>query len=423
MSAEELRTAIENISADIEQHKAVVKKLETERSLLQRQLNAVLDPVMRLPFEISSEIFIQCLPSNFLPEPGAAHIPMLFLNICSSWSHIAVSTPALWTAIHVQFPRPEGFGDVLEVWLQRARNRHLSISFRGRFDDGVATVVRQHAHQLNNLEMYYHQDGDDELDPLNSIAPGPFPKLQSLTIGTVSVDEGSPLFDPNPILDLFHLAPNFVECTFGKVTRLRRDLIPREPLVLPTLRRLKFGRSADDIESHDGILLYLTLPGLQVLSLPMSGLFASDLIAFLKRSLPPLRNLAMGEGRGDLDFTELEQCLRLLPTLTHLKMHNPDPALVRELFAALADSPPSFVPHLESLCIALYWDGLPQSSWVVLHRALSARRTYFTHFSMTCIAESPKPNAEICAAFRRLVADGMEIYIGFEEEQQNSIFL
>ncbi|KAJ7657481.1 hypothetical protein B0H17DRAFT_870855, partial [Mycena rosella] len=65
---------------------------------------AVRDPVSRLPLEISSEIFIQCLPSTSNPQPGARDIPMLLLNICNAWTDIALSTPALWEAIHIQFP-------------------------------------------------------------------------------------------------------------------------------------------------------------------------------------------------------------------------------------------------------------------------------------------------------------------------------
>ncbi|KAJ7762044.1 hypothetical protein DFH07DRAFT_707650, partial [Mycena maculata] len=95
---------IDKISVDIERQKEVQRTLEAKKILLRRQLNAFLDPVARMPLEISSEIFIQCLPS--LPVPGARRFPMFFLNLCKAWTAIALSTPALWSAIHVQFPRP-----------------------------------------------------------------------------------------------------------------------------------------------------------------------------------------------------------------------------------------------------------------------------------------------------------------------------
>ncbi|KAJ6483010.1 hypothetical protein DFH09DRAFT_1107161 [Mycena vulgaris] len=82
--------------------KRFLKKREnrkrSRKSAAQAQLNAILDPVARLPLEISSDIFLKCLPSR--PAPGAHHIPMLFLNVCNSWMDIVVSTAQLWATIH-----------------------------------------------------------------------------------------------------------------------------------------------------------------------------------------------------------------------------------------------------------------------------------------------------------------------------------
>lgn len=36
--------------------------------------------------------------SRFYPEPGARHVPMLLLNICSAWTDIALSTSTPWAA-------------------------------------------------------------------------------------------------------------------------------------------------------------------------------------------------------------------------------------------------------------------------------------------------------------------------------------
>ncbi|KAJ7853706.1 hypothetical protein B0H14DRAFT_3653704, partial [Mycena olivaceomarginata] len=92
---------IAKLDTEIESQKELLKKLERDKSLAQRQLNAARDPVARLPLEISSEIFVQSLAP--FPEPGALHAPML-RNICNAWSDIALSTPELWAAIHINFP-------------------------------------------------------------------------------------------------------------------------------------------------------------------------------------------------------------------------------------------------------------------------------------------------------------------------------
>ncbi|KAJ7757815.1 hypothetical protein DFH07DRAFT_742044, partial [Mycena maculata] len=103
-SVKELQTRIKNISIDIKRQKEVLKQLVADKSLAQCQLNAILDPVARLPLDISSGIFLQCLPP--LSQPRSTNIPLLLLNICHSWSQIALSTPALWAAIRIDFPRP-----------------------------------------------------------------------------------------------------------------------------------------------------------------------------------------------------------------------------------------------------------------------------------------------------------------------------
>ncbi|KAJ7472189.1 hypothetical protein FB451DRAFT_1036791, partial [Mycena latifolia] len=94
MSVPELQARLDEVSADIDRQKEVLRKLECSKSGLQSQINAVHDPVAKLPLEISSEIFILCLP--FPPKPGGRHPPMLFLSICHAWKDIALSTPALW---------------------------------------------------------------------------------------------------------------------------------------------------------------------------------------------------------------------------------------------------------------------------------------------------------------------------------------
>ncbi|KAJ7133555.1 hypothetical protein C8R44DRAFT_533661, partial [Mycena epipterygia] len=82
----------------------------------------------RLPLEISSDIFTHCLPTPSVPDPNTA--PMVLLAICRLWSHIALSTPLLWAAIHAKLPREcsdSELDKLLAIWLARARTLPLSI--------------------------------------------------------------------------------------------------------------------------------------------------------------------------------------------------------------------------------------------------------------------------------------------------------
>ncbi|KAJ7016647.1 hypothetical protein C8F04DRAFT_1341554 [Mycena alexandri] len=109
MSAEELQARIDAVSADIEKQKEVLKQLERDKSSLQRQLNNIHDPVARLPLEISSEIFLHCLPfGHFHEYQSQVHAaPILLLNVCNTWSDIVLPTPELWAHIRIDLRNEE----------------------------------------------------------------------------------------------------------------------------------------------------------------------------------------------------------------------------------------------------------------------------------------------------------------------------
>ncbi|KAJ7457909.1 hypothetical protein B0H11DRAFT_2319466 [Mycena galericulata] len=429
MSVKELKARIKKITADIEQQKEVLKKLEHRKSLVQRQLNNARDPVARLPPEISSEIFTQCLP--LLAEPGARNIPMLLLNICNTWTDIALSTPALWAAVRVDFPRPKGFRKLLRTWLQRARNRPLSLSLTNTSYQGVAPIIWRHGQQLKHLEVCYEKEDDDidieEIDILECTNPGPLPLLETLIIrrsSDLDMDE-YPAYCGSQILQILRMAPSLVECVFvcAYLVWYAVDDV-QETLVLPTLRRLMFGTDGEFPDSNDDILTRLSIPRLEALSLSMHPISFADVLSFLKRSSPPLQQLVLLDGVDPDELNQLVECLRLVPSLTHFDLWW-SMSRVDDIFAALAESPPHLLPNLRSLIFRLYEHGTPSESWETLLRALTARRTQLQSVHIKYVGVSAeyfkKPAPNILAALEELIADGMEIYIG--SETQNYLFI
>ncbi|KAJ6453154.1 hypothetical protein C8R45DRAFT_847260, partial [Mycena sanguinolenta] len=93
-SATILRARIDELSRAIEHQKRILRNLEKLRSDVRCDLNATLDPMARLPFDISSDIFALCLPDA--PRPHSDEAPIIFLNICRIWRDIATSTSSLW---------------------------------------------------------------------------------------------------------------------------------------------------------------------------------------------------------------------------------------------------------------------------------------------------------------------------------------
>ncbi|KAJ6477588.1 hypothetical protein C8R45DRAFT_1157408, partial [Mycena sanguinolenta] len=92
---------IVELDSEIGLQKKILEKLETDRICALRQLSAALDPVARLPREISSEIFLLSLAPS--PTAGKQDVPTALLRISNAWTDIALSTPRLWTTIHIHF--------------------------------------------------------------------------------------------------------------------------------------------------------------------------------------------------------------------------------------------------------------------------------------------------------------------------------
>ncbi|KAJ7486653.1 hypothetical protein FB451DRAFT_1026847 [Mycena latifolia] len=143
MSITELQTRIDAISAEITRQKEALTNLERSKIAAQRQLNAVRDPVARVPLELSSAIFIHCLPVR--QEPGVRHPPMLFLHVCHAWTDIALSTPALWAAMHAHGPKAD-LESLLTTWFKRAHSRPLSVSLPRGITPETTALMERHAH-------------------------------------------------------------------------------------------------------------------------------------------------------------------------------------------------------------------------------------------------------------------------------------
>jgi hypothetical protein len=62
---------------------------------------ALLSPARHLPPDVLQEIFLACLPTDRNAAMSATEAPLLLTCICSAWRALALSTPALWTSLHL----------------------------------------------------------------------------------------------------------------------------------------------------------------------------------------------------------------------------------------------------------------------------------------------------------------------------------
>ncbi|KAF8212121.1 hypothetical protein K438DRAFT_1805997 [Mycena galopus ATCC 62051] len=323
LSAMQLEARIVQLDAEIEAQQEVLQRLENSKCATQRQLNNIRDPVARLPLEISSEIFLQCRPSS--PTPDAHTAPMLLLRICSTWTDIALATPAVWATIHLDDHPSDRLLAVLQHWLKRARHSPVSISLHESLHDAVAIALGAHAKQIKRLALYQQHHYFSRLTP--------FPCLETLTIAA-RWKGSSNTFSLGTMMELLHLTPNVAQCIFEDIHI-----------------------SVDSHASNNAQISFFRI----------------------SRSSPPLRKLVLN--RGSNNGVRLGELLR-----------------DAKLFAALADSS-LLLPNLRILKI----------------RCPSLKDNELLHETQ------PRPNADVCNALRLVASDGMEIYIGDENDNYISL--
>ncbi|KAJ7133554.1 hypothetical protein C8R44DRAFT_900176 [Mycena epipterygia] len=402
-SATQLRTHIADLSSAIDLQKQVLRDLEQKRSDTRRELNDILDPMARLPLEISSDIFMHCLTTSE-PDPSAA--PMVFLSVCHLWSHVALSTPSLWAVIHAKLPRDDSESELdklLAIWLARARTLPLSISLRGSLDSnpGLCALVNRHAHQVQNLELYLVTGSG-----LKEITES-FPSLKTLTIGRKGDVNEFYSHSLNDCIGMLRAAPALIECTFDEIHYGETFNPGVAVFIHPNLKHLH-------LDGDSAILLeYLTLPGLESLSIPDFEISYDGFLAFLIRSSPPLQSLSMMLSPAESADGVIQRVLRILPQLTDLNLSGnfSDASILLE---ALAGSPQESFPHLCHLTVRRF--TIDHHQYEELVSMLSARRAShpspMQSFTFIFNGGRYRPAAHIIAAFQQLVADGMEIHIG-----------
>ncbi|KAJ7090838.1 hypothetical protein B0H15DRAFT_948602 [Mycena belliarum] len=134
-------------------------QLMEERARLSAHVDAhkaLRSPVRRLPLDIIQEIFVACIPTHRNCAMSALEAPVLLGRICRSWRDISLSTPRLWSKIHIVEPTCP-YNSVIAIfeeklalrlettktWLGRSGQCPLSISLQSTFDRTGFTLETQ----------------------------------------------------------------------------------------------------------------------------------------------------------------------------------------------------------------------------------------------------------------------------------------
>ncbi|KAF8175481.1 hypothetical protein K438DRAFT_1847783 [Mycena galopus ATCC 62051] len=202
------RARIALLESEISALENSIVALKNERQSVQARLSAYVYPVLTLPNEVVSQIFVHTLPPYPLPSSlWGSSSPTFLGQICQKWRAIAFSTPMLWRApsffvSSIWTPRDLSLAlnrgvALFETWLTRSGSCPLSIHLKDARSSGslvdlnpFVEIIVLHFTHLEHLELSV---GDEAVDPKN-LASGPpsMPILRSLKLGSWSVADCTP---------------------------------------------------------------------------------------------------------------------------------------------------------------------------------------------------------------------------------------
>ncbi|KAJ7149602.1 hypothetical protein C8R46DRAFT_1125609 [Mycena filopes] len=326
-----VRTRIADIDTRIVALQESIQQLSLERNSWKTHLDAYSYPVLTLPNELVSEIFLHTRV-NF-PRLSTLKAPLLLSWICRHWREIALSMPAFWDTLSIT--PPQNISDhpaklpMLETWLRRAGNRplFLALSFR-RLPAPPAFSMR---HFLEGLLLHRSRWEYLSLDvPFGDLhlLRGDMPSLRVLSLSVRNVDVNAL---GNAPVSVFDCAPKLekvsIHAQYGTL------------LVLPW-RQLKSLVLSAMCPYEVSDILRQTI-NLSSLAVDFTAADDEDVIALLQPTpIPPLLYLS----DLDVDSTDSEALVQFLdrialPRLTNLSIlstRDVQPSMVAELVARSA---------------------------------------------------------------------------------------
>ncbi|KAJ7612977.1 hypothetical protein FB45DRAFT_1036513 [Roridomyces roridus] len=386
-TAPELRVRIDELIDAISRQKEALRDLEHQLSSAQGQLNSLLDPMARLPLEITSDIFSQCswesaMRGLILPSPR-------LLGGRTSNADIHDTT----------------FVDLLQLWLPRGGDLSFSLSLHQIDSErihSIFNVLQDHAHRVHNLHIF-------DIMNIGEMTIS-FSGLETLTI-TGSEDR---FFCISACLALFRSAPKLVECRLSTVFfKFSEDwlILPGaaiQPCTSSSLQHLHLG-GLKGFSSK--ILLHLTLPSLRTLTVAWLDIDEAEFLRFFTRSSPPLHSLNLTipwDVYTPLSPTILA-CLQTVPSLAELRVYANGAAPGWHIFAALATAP-ELLPNLRSIRVRGNLESVEGYRRVV--DFLTSRRPVIQSLYLDVGDTDREFFDGVSSAMREFADEGMSIVVG-----------
>jgi hypothetical protein len=361
--------------ADLEtETTGVLHQLEQQKNSLKQHINAHRSPLLRLPPEITSEIFMSYLAYHGYTvtyeldghfDLLITKTPLLFGRICSAWRKLAWSTPRLWCSLLLDLERHKIDPVLVEQWIKRSCGLPLSIWAFLVYDTeefhassvAIMHVIAQHSQRWCNIvldlpffcyESLEHIKGhlpnlqsiaiDHEYSGLSEQRDTVFqftmfsdtPLLRSLTISrleelnqfafpTDNLTKLRLLHQPiNESLEMLQRSPRLIQCDFIDIQgHANAQLIHILADQLESLKLMFFNDYPDRISD---VFDALTIPALRELFFDAEGFYFphSSFISLITRSSCSLQTLTLKFIRISDD--ELLEVLQVVPSLQKLSL-------------------------------------------------------------------------------------------------------
>ncbi|KAJ7494232.1 hypothetical protein B0H11DRAFT_929580 [Mycena galericulata] len=383
-SASELRSRLDEITERTTVLESQIALLQKERESVLKDLAAVVYPVLTLPDDITSEIFLKYVDDS-------VHGPLPLASVCRLWRVVALSTCSLWTHLSsrsIFYPACVALANLLQCYLPRAGSLPLDLhiklppsSLHEPDSDTILRVLGQHSSRWRSLELIVSE-------PLSfpSYLYGSFSSLTKFSLENYSLDFGPTIIPPlgdaallrEVRLEAIDLPVDWrtslpwmqltnLELVFSTVDQCL-DILehtptlevlvftsevpgsPPDPTTFPTCSLHRLHTITLASEYGHTLLNYLTLPALVRIDLPsLTEECAEELEPLIARSgcAPRVLDVYLFEP----DMAPITACIWSLPSLREVRMVCPGAASddFTRLFDIIND--PSILPALESLAI------------------------------------------------------------------------
>ncbi|KAJ7609034.1 hypothetical protein FB45DRAFT_1127782 [Roridomyces roridus] len=433
------------LDAEISRLRDRLEQLTSERTQLSEyhsQYVPILSPLRRLPTEVLAEIFLRTLPS-FHERSGdisdTQRSPWTVCQVSRRWRGIALSTPSLWTTVHIDFVHDEhqAHSDV-EIQLQRSRTLNLEVHFFGRDEADPAEqlelfdLLSRHSARWETLNIQL----SSALVPRLAQLRGRLPSLRRLWLqwdseqmdaGVNSESRFVPILVPahqlttyrlhGPLkmhLHVLKLAPNIVEARI--VTAFDEEPWPEpgpQTIELLHLQRLHV--------SDEGLLDYLRAPHLAEIGveLTMTNEYSTLVhrlgALFLRSTCAPEKLLLKAISSSASTSDILKKC-PFITTIALTFFKDGTDAMEAHL-TMLSDVSKS--PHLREICFGAL-ESMP-IDYPLFLRMLKSRRESCLGAASFFAVEGPDPDPVTLAGLEELRDSGLDLRVDSGLEAQREI--